>query len=335
MWPVRPHDQQHPIRGSFLDPRPERVHGATFHNGVDVAVRDDRPEPGAPHARTHRVYAIEGGRVEAREPAGRARARRRRSLPLRARRRTRAAGRARRAGPADRVDVRGKRGTCTSASALVGPDGAVAGSTRLRRDGKLHPYVDRADPRIHEIRYYTPASPHWGLRRRGNVARLPPAGRRLDKDRLAGTVDVRVHADDPQSFIGWFADLPWLAAPHHPFRLAVDGRCSCGSGEVVDGESVFRAERYPSVPVGQHFAPGTDQNLPANGCLRLHRTVRCDGMYWFRLFPEPYWDTTRFAERPLPVACPRVGHRRQRRQAGCRSDDRELTVRAARRARAR
>jgi hypothetical protein len=24
-----------------------------------------------------------------------------------------------------------------------------------------------------------------------------------------------------------------------------------------------------------------------------HSTVRCDGIYWFRLFPRPYWDTTR------------------------------------------
>ena len=63
-WPVRPHDQPHPVRGSFLDPRPDRVLGATYHNGVDIAVRDDRPEPGAPPRRTHRVYAIEGGRVE-------------------------------------------------------------------------------------------------------------------------------------------------------------------------------------------------------------------------------------------------------------------------------
>ena len=27
----------------------------------------------------------------------------------------------------------------------------------------------------------------------------------------------------------------------------------------------------------------------------FHRTVACDGTYWFRLFPRPYWDTTRLA----------------------------------------
>jgi hypothetical protein len=41
-WPVRPHDEQHPVRGSFLDPRPDKTLGATYHSGVDVA-RPRRP----------------------------------------------------------------------------------------------------------------------------------------------------------------------------------------------------------------------------------------------------------------------------------------------------
>jgi hypothetical protein len=59
-WPVRPLHTQHPLRSSFLDPRaPGR--SREYHNGIDVGVRDDRPEPGAPAGRTHRVYAIEVG----------------------------------------------------------------------------------------------------------------------------------------------------------------------------------------------------------------------------------------------------------------------------------
>jgi len=69
-WPVRPHDRQHPIRGSFLDPRPDPELGAIYHDGIDVAVRDDRPERGAPAGRTHRVYAIEGGPVFLATPRG-------------------------------------------------------------------------------------------------------------------------------------------------------------------------------------------------------------------------------------------------------------------------
>jgi hypothetical protein len=86
--------------------------------------------------------------------------------------------------------------------------------------------------------------------------------------------------------------VPWLAAPHHPFRMAVMVFSHATGRAVVDRE-VFRSEQLLTLPAGQHYAPGTEQNLPANACARLHRTVRCDGIYWFRLFPRPYWDTTR------------------------------------------
>jgi len=46
-WPVLPLDRQHPIRGSFLDPRPDAELGSIYHDGIDIAVRDDRPERGA------------------------------------------------------------------------------------------------------------------------------------------------------------------------------------------------------------------------------------------------------------------------------------------------
>ncbi len=291
-WPVRPHDRPHPVRGSFLDPRPDPKLGAVYHNGLDVAVRDDRPERGAPRGRTHRVYAIEGGRVEA----------------------------ATRPGVRGLVDIGHFRYEHVDALVKVGErvepgqpigwtwlgtwhvhlgervvtaDGRRPWVNPLRPGGKIHPYVDRSKPAIREISYYTPAMPPW-RRRIGHVARLPPAGRRLDKRHLAGIVDVRVRADDPQSFIGWFSDLPWLAAPHHPFRLAVT-LVHVASGEVVERRDVFRSEQYLRLPAGQHYAPGTEQNLPANGCMRRHHTVRCQGIYWFRAFPDPYWDTTRLA----------------------------------------
>jgi hypothetical protein len=177
---------------------------------------------------------------------------------------------------------------------LVAADGRTHWINALRPGGKVRPVVDHADPEIAEIRYYTPATPQWGRRRVGHVVRLPPAGRRLDKRRLSGVVDVRVRAHDPQSFIGWFSELPWLAAPHHPFRLSVTV-VHLDSGELVERRDVFRSEQYLRLPANQHYAPGTAQNLPANGCQRHHLTVPCRGTYWFRLFPAPYWDTTRLA----------------------------------------
>ena len=289
-WPLAPVDEPHPIRSSFMDPRPDPDLGAVYHDGVDIAARDDRPERGAPASRTHRVYAIEGGTVVRATPRGE------RGL----------------------VDIGHFRYEHVDALVRVGQQidpGDVIGWTcrdtwhvhigewifpavgdrilvnPLRPGGKLRPYSDQAPPAIHEIRYYTPATPSW-TRREANVARLPQAGTRLNKTSLSGAVDVRVHVDDPQSFIGWFEKLPWLAAPHHPFRLAVTVTQSA-TGRVVHDADVFRAEREVFTPAGQHFAPGTDQNLPANACMDRHSTVRCDGIYWFRLFPQPYWDTTR------------------------------------------
>jgi len=152
--------------------------------------------------------------------------------------------------------------------------------------------VDTARPRIHAIRFYTPATPRWARRSEATVALLPPAGRRLNKSALTGRVDVRVRVSDPQSFIGWFRELPHLAAPHHPFRLSVTV-VRLATGRVVQRREAFRAEQLLDLPAGQHYAPGTDQNLPANGCMLFHRTARCDGIYWFRLFSRPYWNTSR------------------------------------------
>jgi hypothetical protein len=290
-WPVVPLHAQHPIRGSFLDPRPDPRLGAVYHTGVDVAVRDDRPEQGAPPGRTHRVFAIEGGRVHEATRRG-------------------VCGFARVGhfgyGHVDAVVEPGQvvrpgqhiGWTCHGhwhvhlSEFIFTADGGRLVVNPLRRGGKLHPYVDRAPPRIHELRFYTPATPAWRRRPRTSLALLPHAGRRLNRRALAGRVDVRVRVSDPQSFVGWFRALPHLAAPHHPFRLSV-AIVRLATGRVVLRREVFRAEQVLDQPAGQHFAPGTDQNLPANGCLLFHASKRCDGVYWFRLVPRPYWDTTR------------------------------------------
>ncbi len=69
-WPVRRTTVsiRSAARSSTRAPIPEL--GAIYHTGVDIAVRDDRPERGAPADRTHRVYAIEGGIVEQATPPG-------------------------------------------------------------------------------------------------------------------------------------------------------------------------------------------------------------------------------------------------------------------------
>jgi hypothetical protein len=292
-WPVRPRSRQHPIRGSFLDPRPDPELGAIYHEGVDIAVRDDRPETGAPPRRTHRVYAIEGGPVLAATPRG-----------------VRGSAHIGHFGYGH-IDVVVGMGETVTPGQHIGwtcegdwhlhlSEFVFAGERSivvnpLRPGGKLRPYVDRAPPVLREIRFYTPAIPEWGRRPGTSVARLPPAGRRLSRDSLFGLVDVRARVSDPQSFVGWFRELPHLAAPHHPFRLAVSV-VSLATGRLVRRREVFRAEQLLDLPTGRHFAPGTEQNLPASGCMNVHRTLRCDGVYWFRLFPLRYWDTTRLPD---------------------------------------
>lgn len=291
-WPVKPLHRQHPIRGSFLDPRPDRDLGAIYHDGIDVAVRDDRPERGAPDGRTHRVFAIEGGPVFLASPRG-------------------ARGFARvghfgyghidpivqtgdMVAPGEHIGWTCKGDWHVHLSEFVFTSGRPLVVNPLRPGGKLEPYVDEARPEIRELRFYTPATPAWSRRPTTSVARLPQAGTRLARDRLFGSVDVRVRVSDPQSFVGWFVELPWLAAPHHPFRLAVR-ILDIGTSKLVRRREAFRAEQVLDQPAGSHFAPGTEQNLPAGGCMHRHASIRCDGVYWFRLFPR-FWDTTKLPD---------------------------------------
>jgi hypothetical protein len=292
-WPVAPVHRQHPIRGSFLEPRHP---GDQFHWGVDINVRDDRPERGAPPGRTHRVYAIESGVVSAMVDAG---------MPC--------LQRYVEAGHFSywHVDATVRRGqyvragqpigwTCAGAWHVHLGEWAVIGGRRtwinpLHRGGKLGPYTDTAPPEVREISFYTPASP-------------PDRGHRLDPQALRGVVDVRARVGDPQSFAGWMTgELAPLLGEHHPYELRVRLR-RVGTNRVWRW-TVFRADvwlgsqnaaaRTP-VPFRHHFAPGSFQNVKIPHCLnRLERAadkskVDCKGTTRFRLFARsttPYWDT--------------------------------------------
>jgi hypothetical protein len=322
-WPVLPLHRPHPIRGSFLDPRPDPELGAVYHDGVDIAVRDDRPEPGAPGGRTHKVYAIEGGRVLAATPPGV------RGLVD--------VGHFR----YEHVDALVARGAMVQPGQLIGwtwrdtwhvhlgefvflGDGSRIVVNALRPGGKLHPYVDSAPPVIDEIRYYAPATPSWG-RRPANVARLPQAGRRLDKRRLAGVVDVRARVHDPQSFIGWFSKLPWLAAPHHPFRLRITVT-HVATGRVVHDRDVFRAEQMLQLP-GRSALRARNRTEPAGE--RLHVTPSDDPLRRHLLvptLPAPLLGHETAPKRPLPTLHPCLGHSGEHHQSRDRGHDPKLEL---------
>ena len=141
-------------------------------------------------------------------------------------------------------------------------DGTTVLLNPLRPGGKLRPYADTAPPVIHDVRFYTPATPTWGRRVTG-VAQMPAAGKRLDKSRLAGVVDIRARVSDPQSFIGWFKNVPLLAAPHHPYRLGLL-LIERPSERVVLRRTVYIAAHQIPIATEQHYAPGTTQNHPAS-----------------------------------------------------------------------
>lgn len=301
-WPVAPVHEQHPIRGSFLDPRFTAT-AANYHIGLDIGVRDDQPEAGAPSGRTHRVYAIEGGTVEI------------------------AANVAKLGCINRRVNVAHFEywhtdpvGTLTNGDTVVPgqflgwtckgnwhvhlSERMLVGGTWVYVDPihpgvKLAPFADSDPPEIGAVRFYTPAPFVWGS---GAV----DSGSELAAGSLGGTVDARVQVADPQSFFGFFTDISSLYADWHPYRLAFT-LARAEDGKVVLGRDVYRADGYlgqpsatTSVPIGNHYAPGTTQNKAASACLASPGSP-CTGKYVLRLFGtagSAYLQTAAYANGP-------------------------------------
>jgi hypothetical protein len=298
-WPVWPLGQQHPIRGSFLDPRP-----GGYHIGVDINVRDDQPETGAPAQRSHRVFAVESGIVSFAPGTPEVGCSNRRvdvghfsywhTDPIGV------------VTDGQSVNAGEQIGwTCTnlwhvhlSEWQLV--EGISVWVNPLHSGGKLLPFADTSAPAIRAIRFSTPALPTWILEHAAIWS--PDAGTELPADHLQGLVDARALVGDPQSFVGWFAELPALYADHHPQRVRFEIE-RVADGALVLARETFSAEVYlgaplPTlglpVPFDHHYAPGTKQNLGAKPCLDLQPWA-CAGAYWLRLFAGPadsYWDTT-------------------------------------------
>ena len=288
-WPVRPLHKQHPIQGSFLDPRP-----AGFHFGIDISVPDDRPEKSAPLGRTHRVYAIEGGTVYNLFDGG---------LPCRQRRvwvghfayyhvdATVPAGAAIAPGQMIGWTCKGEwhvhLSELTSAHVLVNP---------LHPGGKLAPYGDSKPPVVGPFALFAPAPNLWTTPH--GAMWSPGTGRPMSAERLHGAVDVRVRVRDPQSFRGWLTSLPYLNTDLHPYCLALTVSRKSDGAKVLQREISGPVFPY-SLPENFHFAPGTRANQRTAVCYHLHHQaskspVHCPGRYWIHAFGTPasaYWNT--------------------------------------------
>ena len=188
-----------------------------------------------------------------------------------------------------------------------------------RRGGKIFPYVDRVKPVVHDIRFYAPATPRWG-RRPANVALLRRQVR-LNRARLSGRVDIRVRASDPQSFIGWFKQIP-------PGRRTTRSGCRSRSSRlqragcaparrVLGGAAARDAGRTALRARDRAEPPGQRMHaLPPHGRVRRHLLVRACS--------APVLGHDAAAERALLPPGPGLGHRTQHDEGRPPADDPEL-----------
>ena len=310
-WPLDPVDQEHPIRASFLDPRNPSEQG-NYHIGIDISVREDQPEKGAPAGRSHRVLAVEGG--VARVPST--------QLQVGCVNRIVTIGHFQywqgdtivTVADGDSVEPREMIGwTCKSLwhvhlSEIQTVDGMPETYVNPLHPGmKLAPYTDTAPPVVHAIRFSTPAFAGWQIT--NNTRWAPDAGRRLKATNLHGFVDVRAWIEDPQSFHGFFDQHPELYTDLNAYRVAIR-LTRLADRKVVLEQDVFRADAFleaglplRGLPVifDYHYAPGTSENSPAAAC-ENHLYVdpakpTCLGVSWLRLFARwngADWDTTKY-----------------------------------------
>jgi poly(3-hydroxybutyrate) depolymerase len=291
-WPVAPVHVQHPIRGSFLDPRgPDNDGLAGYHFGVDINVDDRHPERGAPPGMSHRVYALESGRVHLEHlpqtPCGSRRLEIGHFTYWHTSPKVRE-GQSIAAGQPIGWTCLGQWHVHVSEWQRIG--GQLVWLNPLHAGGKLSPYTDRLPPVVGTLKFVSRPSHSWlptfSLSQPDRVTSLTA-------NRLRGQVEVRALIGDPQSFRGFLRRIPSAPAEFHPYRVAVSV-VEATSGSVVLRNVAFQADQLPTTPYLVHFAPGSRQNASMAECLGPPRSHDCDGRYWFRPFSSfgsRYWDT--------------------------------------------
>ena len=292
-WPVNPQHAQHPIRGSFLDPRGHDDTGLSgYHFGIDINVDDQHPEPGAPPLLSHRVYALESGRVST--PAnGLARPCLDRRLevghfaywhvsPIVS------AGQFVHAGQQIGWTCLGVWHVHLSEWQIY--QGKLVWVNPLHRGGHLGPYTDTAAPVVSTMRFVTPPARPWAP----NVSLAQPdTSTRLAANDLHGLVELRAQIGDPQSFLGFLTRNPVWPIDFAPYRVTVQIR-ELRTGRTVMSRISFQADQLPQTPYIVHYAPGTIEDDNFQECIGPPQLPKCIGTYWFRPFSrfhEEYWNT--------------------------------------------
>jgi hypothetical protein len=290
-WPLRPLHRQHPIRGSFLDPRGREYGRGGYHFGIDISVDDARPDPRAPRGLSHVVYAVESGEA---------------SDVLAAPRHHLCGARRVSVGhfdywhvsptvvPGQHVEAGEPIGwSCRGEWHVHLAEWTRVGDRRiwvdpLHRGGKVAPYTDTARPVVAALRFFGPRSARrvpFGVGPFAASAALTPT-------RLHGLVELRAEIGDPQSHWGFIARHPRWKTLAHPYRVSVTIR-SRRTRRVVLGRLSFESDQLPRTPYLVHYAPGTVENEPIAQCA-AERSASCAGSYWFRpfsRFQRELWDT--------------------------------------------
>ena len=254
-WPVRPFDRQHPIRGSFGDPRtversadpvdgPGSRGSFQFHNGIDIVASDGTP-----------VYPVLDGV---------ARVRHRHEVSVRSR-----GGRVFQywhIDPVVRSGQRVRQGATVLGVVQRGAHHVHLGEIDSMRvvnplaAGHLGPYDDRQAPVVRALLARTPHGAPVPLRAlRGEVALI------------ADTFD-----EQPLPFWG-----PWFGKPVAP--AVVRWRLLDAHGHpLLRWRQVFdvRLHEPPPIRFWQVYAPGTFQNFPV---LDDHYDWGRPGRYLYRL----------------------------------------------------
>jgi hypothetical protein len=276
-WPVPPLHGPHTIRGGFLDPRGV----SNYHFGIDIAVDDQNPAPGAPEIGAQPVYAVEGGKV--------------RDLYLSE------------AGPGDCNDehlevahfaywhivsmvtlhqpvVAGQQigWTCLGEGHLhlsewMRWQGRMIWVNPLHAGGKLLPEGNSLPPRLLKVWLVRPSRKQWcptiSLSQSDGATTLDP------RRPLRGDVEVRVAAESPQTPTGFLRQQPHQRVPISPYGLGLTIQSNT-TGRIVLAHVTFRADQLPAASTLVHYAPGTRENLAAKPCESTPNT--CAGIYIYR-----------------------------------------------------
>jgi hypothetical protein len=292
-WPVAPTHAQHPVRGAFLDPRGVDDTGLSgYHFGIDVSVDDRHAEAGAPAGMSHRVYAVESGRVS--EPQGD------QTRPCLARRlqvghfdywhvSPTVAGRAYvRAGEQIGWSCLGVWHVHVSEWQRF--RGRQVWVNPLHHGGRIAPYADVAAPIVNALVFVTPPARPWLPTK---TLAQPDTSTRLVPDRLHGLVELRANIADPQSFLGFLKDNHAWPTVFTPYRVSVTIRAR-PSGKTIMRRTSFQADQLPQTPYIVHYAPGTIEDDNMRECVGPPQRPACAGTYWLRpfsRFTQEYWNT--------------------------------------------